>query len=329
MQKKDIFRKIVLFVSIFLILFSFLEIKARTMFRSRTDLSDKHLFFEEQRQNLEVLVLGPSLIDKGINPQYFDMPAFNLGYSGQDFYIDYEVLNLYKDKMPKLKWLVLDLSIAGIVNDSSVTDAVIWKDFFWKLHIPPRNKNIIDILLNTSVFFRDHYLFIDYFIEKEHASPNPIINSFYVPDPPPNDSYLLKSGFRFTCTIRSEEDLKDHAKKAIEHMETLKKKDKIVKENIDYFDKILAIAYKKGWNVIIVTTPKIKYYLDYIDVESKNEFNAIVEGFLKKYPNVIYKDFRNDPQFIQEDFLNAFHLNYRGAAKITRSINEIIKSNPI
>ena len=84
---------------------------------------------------------------------------------------------------------------------------------------------------------------------------------------------------------------------------------------------------KQHLNVILVTVPLYKTYLDERNPNIVRRRDSVISEILKKYDNVILLNKETDSlQFKVEDFLNENHLNPDGAKKFTALINQKLDS---
>ena len=88
--------------------------------------------FETQLENIEILILGNSQAFGGINPEYLSVYGFNLCNNSQTLYYDTEITLKYLQKMPKLKYVLINISYFSfwhILEDSHEP----WrKNFYYK-----------------------------------------------------------------------------------------------------------------------------------------------------------------------------------------------------
>ncbi len=74
------------------------------------EFSAKYAFLEENIKSCEVLLMGSSHTQTGLNPEWLDMNSVNVANFSQPFYYDYRILEKYTQEMQSLKAVVLSLS---------------------------------------------------------------------------------------------------------------------------------------------------------------------------------------------------------------------------
>ena len=80
-------------------------------------------------------------------------------------------------------------------------------------------------------------------------------------------------------------------------------------------------------SLYLVDLPKTDFYVDLIPKEMADSFSQDLENILKKYPSVKYIDLSGELNEDHGMFLNATHLNYLGAEKISKMLNLVLLIN--
>lgn len=330
-QKNHHLKRIGLFVFILALVLSVVEIKARKMYRTRTDLYLKHQSFDKVKKDVEVLIIGSSSVETGLNPQYFDMKTFNLAFNAEDVYYNYSVLKKYEDQMPKLKIIVFGLTSVAFdfIEENFLPHLA--KDYFWDLDIYPQSKRIDKILLNSLIFKIHQHTFIpDLVLYGKMPRAINYINEDNVPQEffEQHVEGLLRNGFRaYGYNDISEIKLENHANSQVDLFLSYVTKDKhiIQQENKEYIEKIIKIAQNKNIKIILVRTPTSVYFRNKLPQDYADLFLENIKSILDKYPEVKFYDFSNYDSLINiKDFLNSNHLNCLGAKKMSIMLNSIL-----
>jgi len=85
---------------------------------------------ESKLDLIEVLVLGSSQAARGIDPFCFTMKGYNVANISQSLYYDTRITLTYLDKMPKLKYVIINISYFSLgyqLKDCSE----LWRDYFY------------------------------------------------------------------------------------------------------------------------------------------------------------------------------------------------------
>ena len=61
----------------------------------------------KENPDVEILFLGSSHTQNGINPEFINKKTANLAYGGQDYFYDYELFFKFAPKLKKLKYIIL------------------------------------------------------------------------------------------------------------------------------------------------------------------------------------------------------------------------------
>src|SRR4051794_34759078 len=100
--------------------------------------------FQKRASDIEVLFVGSSHFEKGINPGLMKRNSFNIAYSAQDLYYSTALSLKAFPKIDRIKWLVFEVSWFSIGYDESSSNNPLIKDYSRDLSIPPRHQSITD-----------------------------------------------------------------------------------------------------------------------------------------------------------------------------------------
>lgn len=268
----------------------------------------KHAFITKNKGNIEVLVLGTSHGQEGINPQYFDATCANMAFSGQDLKLDSLLLERYIKDLPRLKYVILEMSYHsleqrhskkyhrntlylryhGIDNfgDYLSTDIRKFSIFFSapqiyaKYLLPFNSIQYNEYGFQTEIIQSDKFYKLNFDTLKIHASRN---NKFVN-----RHNYI---------------DLQKHQKSTI-----------TVQGMID-------LCIENNVAPVILLPPVYKTYYDQMVPEKKKRRDTFLDNLITEYANIILIDYENSQLFTVRDFKNEDHLNISGAKKLTEKIN--------
>ena len=99
----------------------------------------------------------------------------------------------------------------------------------------------------------------------------------------------------------------------------------LAKGNQHIIETIIEDYLQKNVNVFILTTPCHSHYRENIDINQYTIMQNTINDILNKYSDVKYLDFWEDQEFIDEDYDNNNHLSIRGAEKLSRKLQILIK----
>src|SRR5690554_2317195 len=77
-------------------------------FNTKANYLNSHL------DKIEILFLGSSHTQNGINPEFIDTPSANVAYSGQDYLIDNAIFFQYIDQLRNLNKIVIEMDYLSL-----------------------------------------------------------------------------------------------------------------------------------------------------------------------------------------------------------------------
>jgi len=249
---------------------------------------------------LRILVLGSSHTLQGIDPQYFDEPAFNLASMSQTLKYDHFLFNKYSDKLTGLRYLIVPVSyftLFGQLEDCNENYRI--KNYSIYYHCP---YHLFSVKYNTEIFNGDTKSNIVRLMKYL------LYNS--------NDVSCNKYGFSSGYSDATEKDLDETGKAAVLR-HTIADPYVYLQENVGYLESMINACGSKKARVILLTLPALSHYTSRLDKKQSDLMVRTCETLQEKYENVRYFSYLNDPRFTKEDFRDADHLNRRGAKKFT------------
>jgi hypothetical protein len=300
-------QKFIKWVSIFvfpvLIIFVVGEILIRNI---PNDYTIKRKYLEKNASSVKILCLGSSHAYFDINPAYFKKDCYNAAYVSQTVNYDYKIYEKYDKRLDSLKWIILPIS---------------YFTFFSKIETSPESWRIKDYSiyseLNGDVSRFIYYEMLSYSLS---VNLERIFNYYY-----------YKSNSNLTCT-NSGFGI-NYGKKNINldsagYVAALRHTKYMNEANFSYNEEavknLILLAKKNGVNIILYTPPAWHTYSGNINKRLLNITIDTVNGLCKRYSNVSYLNYLNDKSFQRDDFLDADHLNGKGAKKLSVRIDSLI-----
>lgn len=307
---KKFILKIAIYLSFSLAILILIEV---LLFLDKSAFSNKARYLKNEKENIEIVILGTSHNQNAINPNLFNKTTtINLAYGSQDLNLDLLLLKKVASQCPKLKTVIIELSYHSLefTNPKNYWRNNLYTRFY---NIYPEG-NIRYNIFNYSIFLSNPTFFIDYYIKNSAERNNYLIDvkGFIIND---FDGRFLENNFD---TLQ------------------IKKTDLIAQNKFNYRDNIALVKNKKIIRSIIELTNKNKLNLIFISppvykTATQHYLNEKLEErsiLLKNYPNIIFLNYEQDKNFTVEDFKNDDHLNTTGANKFTKLlIEELTKLN--
>lgn len=328
-QETKALKRTILFIIIFILLFSILEMKARSMYRTRTDFFFQFQCFEKIKDKVKLLFLGTSQMADSINPKYICCKeSFNLSFRAADLYYNYMKFKKYVNQTPLLKEVVIELPFFIFGYDQGKHSLMPYaKDYFWLMGILPKPVHYLYFLYQYNTFLLHHNTFWNDLLagkkpvsfsatDLDHISESTMINNV-----------LLENGFRQVTKSNIAEEESEREKQgkraAMYHLTYFFDKS-VVSENIDYLTRIMNIAKKKKIKTILLTLPSTSYYRKNFKKDFVDSFFSNVRSILDKYPEVTYYNFSTVEALNDDDFYDPSHLNYKGAKKFSMLLDSLL-----
>ena len=270
------------------------------------DYSYKKKYLDDNAEKLEVLFLGNSHIYYGIDPTLIKTASFNAAHIAQPIDFDVEILNKYKKKLTKLKYIILPVDYFSFYNRLE-NGKEKW-----------RKKNY-----NIYYGFNKGYNPYNYFeilngpirINYNRLELNTALNKPYLYC---NDlgwgKYNSKFNKNLVQSARQESALHKAPNSRFYHSSI-----ELLKSLISYSQNIHA-------TLILITCPVHKEYLKNIDSNQMNNTIDVAAYLSQHYSNVLYYNFLNDNSFSDIEFYDADHMNEKGARRFTFKIDSIIQT---
>jgi hypothetical protein len=267
--------------------------------KSGNSLTYKKHNLERNLNKIQVLVLGDSHAHLGINPEYFDLPAFNLANSAQSYYYDVALTRKYMNKMPSLKYVIITISYFNLfyseINSANTDGCYLYNQVF-KI---PVEKDGFDLRQYSYVAIYNPYQSLKHLISAEKLSSE-LTNGYF----------LIKDGNAFFS-------------KANENNKTLVNRHSTIIatgnawKNIHLLDLFVKeLENKKVCPVVVYMPAQIIYTRK--EVPEIDKLNQMFLNYLEKKYHARIINLRTSTLFSNSDFSDPIHLNYIGAKKLSK-----------
>jgi hypothetical protein len=264
----------------------------------------KSASFDRQLANMELLVLGTSQADYGIDPEAFARPAFNLAMPSQSPVVDAQLVARYLPQLSRLKTVILPI------------------DYFTVAHL---NAGGIE-------HWRNHY-YIRYFgiagdggWRDRWSIRNYSLLALYTPRVALD---FALQGFQVNMALPQHDSGWDEqgeglqAPPAAEEISALLARQHsmmslaFVERNRAALDGMIRALRARGVKVLLVSLPISSGYRAALEGRYVAAQDDTVAAFRARF-GLPYFDHRSDPRFETRDFLDPDHLSGPGARKFSR-----------
>jgi hypothetical protein len=255
----------------------------------------------------QLLVLGASQANEGLDPSQWPVPAYNAACVGQDAYYDCEMFKAWLPRLPALKTVVLPISYVSF--DSSLANtAETWRCFAYSqsFGIPNEMPAQRWDLRNWSALAL--------------VEPWPALKLAMAGFVDPNAVSLTAQGFEAMDPVS--EDLLDFRMNALTAGKRLRYHQSISKEgelalNLGYYKAILDLAQGRGLRIVFVVFPVDASYAQAVSAADLQRRAGLLKGLVEgRRASVV--DYFKDKRFESRDFADVDHLNVNGAKKFSQ-----------
>ncbi len=298
---KKFLYKFLLFLLPLIALFVFIEFSLRNI-DSIYELKRNGII--TQSDSIEILIMGNSHANDGINPTCFRLNAYSLANATQSLLYDKELLLKYLPKLKNLKYVIFSIDYPslywGFIEE---------RDFFYYNYFGINIRNKSYLKENLSFFFYVYspltsikLLYSNTFINKK----NKMINGW--------------TGYDFTnyntltreYAVKRVENFNNDIKNSKEH-------NYICKE----FESLIIYLLDRNITPILITPPCHKYLTECLDSNIQKINSDYIQYLTQKY-NLKYLNSEADTAFKSNHFVNVDHLNKIGAEKYTKMLDRLL-----
>lgn len=271
--------------------------------------TEKHNSIQNNYNTAEILVFGNSHAFYGLNPKYFDRPAYNIANISQTIYFDKLLFNRHVERFKNLKWIILNIEYTSLSHQDNTSEDV-WRKYFYQAHM--------DIEVSTIPFYdlRQYSLTLNRTFPQSIATLKQYYKSETIVE-----CDELGFGHKYTYENRRD-NLSELAQKTIEKHEDGLTDFSINSERIQ---RMIAEANKRNINVLLVTMPVSDDYARGVNQEKLQKIFRTAQNLADVNQNCLYLNLFDTYYFSDDDFFDPDHLNSRGAEKCSVIINTQIQ----
>ena len=312
-------KKIALFLSFPLFIILFMD----TSLRMQNSLfKEKYEGAKESQDSIEIVILGTSRATYGVNPEAFDLYAYNLANLGQSLYFDKRITLSLLPEMNNLKYAFISIDYHSLAF-SSQHNGDFWSyygngikykdtDYTWA-NISPTlfgytPKVAYAMIKNRFVNLWKHGSdIVDFEVHPSVDIYQPAVKGFVALEGRDSlnfnhEAYIVSSKW-YTEVI----DESDEKKEIVEDLE-------------DFIEILLA----EEVTPILFSPPTYIEYNSYLN-QSHIEYNIQTSEHIAKKYGIKFWDFHDSKIFSIDDFHDMEHLNTKGALKFSNMLNDSIK----
>jgi hypothetical protein len=286
-----------------------------TLRNAPNDYSYKNQYLVDNAEDIEILIMGSSHSLYGINPEYLSVNSFNAAHVSQSIDYDYLLFRKFSENLSNLKTVVLPISYSTLFSRLG-DGAENWRTSNYRIFYGIEEGApalLSHLLLYGSKPYPLFKRSLSYSISKVFSAT------------PYNGVSVSDLGFGLTYTNIKQANLIASGKLAARRH--TKDVGKWEKQNTELLNRLIRDCKTLGVNLLIITTPTLSEYRNYLNENQVSRMNSILSNTVKKHSNVTYQSFMSDSRFTTNDFHDADHLNSAGAAKFTRILNVLLHDN--
>lgn len=302
-SSKAFWRKAIILLGLLLAAAAYLELGLRHM---PTLYHQKRDGLRAAAATAQVLVLGASQANQGLDPALWPVSAFNAAAVGQDAYYDEALFQRWAPQMSALKAVVLPISIVSL--DASLADTQeTWRSFAYSQafgipnEMPARRWD----LRNWSALAL--------------SEPWPALRLACQGFVDPQGVRLSVLGFESTPALGSDDiDLRLNsltAGKRVRYHLSLKKAERLA-GNLELYRSLAGSARARGIAPLFVIFPVDVSYAQALSEAAKKERAQQLRELAGPLQAPIF-DYFSDPRFTSADFADVDHLSGKGAKKFS------------
>lgn len=285
-----------------------------------------------ETENISCIVSGLSYTQYGILENAMPCPTVNLSITGEDTPYSLLIAEYALKINPKVEYIIIPMTYYQSCYDMTNDDISLHKNVVSRINIPilKNARNFKNGIENTDGYCEGNPLKIFDIaldldkarIQRDDAIREQLSHMEYFNEMNPQNAL---GGLKFVFQNLSSYDEKAaSAKITAEHNERICTKEGYleVKKYLESFLNAMKYAEKK---VIIFVPPMTEYLYKSYHRELKEFYYDKIVTVLEQYDNVTFLDLAMEETFLETDFCDFEHLNYKGAEKLTKIIGKTIK----
>ncbi len=270
-------------------------------------------YLKDEGPSIEVLALGSSQVKNAINPAFIDQKSINLASGNQHHDSDFKLLKQLLPQLPKVKTVLLEVSYSHFELPHNGPN-------FWKNTVYLKYYGVNNFERQT--YFKDKLLYLSFpkFFSKK-------LKSYYIQG---EDTFgfnkygydTLKYAGTFENLNYNEEKISKQKVFKINKQPDLE----IFKQNTQLFFEMLTYLQEKNIKVVLMEIPMYKTYPAQRVPEILKRRDSIVQLAKQRYENVeLFLQETDTLSYNAIHFWNQSHMNPKGGALYTKSLNEFLE----
>lgn len=317
-------RKFLVRILLFLLLpMAIILISDITLRMQNTLYKEKYEGAKQSSDSIEVLILGTSHATYAVNPEAFNLHAYNLANLAQSIYFDKRITLSLLPNMPNLKYVFISIDYHSLAFSSQFN-----RDF-WSYYgngIKYKKTNYFFANLSPTLF--GYTPKVAYTMHKKRLinrlKYGKDIVDFEIQDgvdiyKPAINGFIAFEG-RDTSNF-TQDAFEMLSKSSTEIIEKSDEKEEIVAD-LEHFVQILL---DNDVTPILITTPTYSGFNEHLNPLYIKENVETCKRIANNY-GIEYWDFLNSDSFTIDDFYDMEHLNRKGAIKFSTMLNDSINT---
>ncbi|WP_297514481.1 hypothetical protein [Flavobacterium sp.] len=271
----------------------------------------KAKYFQKNIEKVEVLVLGSSHNQNGVNPKFFRSKTANLSYGSQDIQIDSALFFSNVKQMKNLKKVVFELDYHRLdIENEPAFYRFPWYYMYYGIEVQPvKFINKISLYSSNVDFFNT--IILDQF--SSNYKPQ-VINEFGFVEANYSNDFL---DFKYDANqieATAKERLKSrHKELSAENFN----------RNAGRIQSMIAYCKANKIELYFFSSPLYKTYIENKIPQKDQKVKNYIQKLITD-EKINYYNFENTSRFVLYDFSNDDHLNAKGAEKYSKLIDSII-----
>lgn len=278
------------------------------------DFSTKMKLFQQQKDKIEVLILGSSHAYVGVNPAYFISPTFNFANSSQTLDLDEQLFKKIKDDLPQLKTVIIPISyfsyVLALEDGKSAAKIKNYNIYYGIYSHTYELKNQFEILNQyPKVNWKRYQKYLAYPFAEVFTDANGF-----------KSKGIGKKALSPAEALNN--TLTNHTRNISDPLIQLR-----IDQNYHSLQQIIDWCQEKNINVVLLTTPVQASYLKGLDPIQKQDFLQKTETIVAKNNHLRWFNYLDLGHiFTSQDFKDVDHLSIDGAKKLSIMVNkELLK----
>jgi len=265
----------------------------------------KRNVFNENATKVETVFLGSSQALYGVKPEMLPNNTINLANLNQDLYYDHQWLMQYIDSMPRVKTIFLTFTYFTLGYELQTTKEN-WRTFFYQRYWNLKGSNDDFNIRNYSCLA----------LYGPRISLSFALHGFT----DPNNQIFSALGHQSLDSTRFLKSSPQLGKQAVAYHHGFFRQGAMEDNKIRIFE-MAELCRERGVNFVILQTP-LHYTYRNNCAPWILAYNSKFLSGLKERQKAIILDFSSSKEFSDSCFFDEFHLNAKGATKLTSLIRK-------